>query len=352
MPKTIMHADLDAFFASCEEAANQAYIGRPVVVGADPKGGRGRGVVSTCNYIARKFGIHSAMPISKAFRKCPKAVFIMPNFELYASVSERVMAILSKYSGKFEQVSIDEACLDVTGSPDTRYIAEKIKAEIFERENITCSIGIGSNKMVAKIASEFNKPAGLTLVKNGEEKEFLAGLGVRAIPGIGPKSGEILSRYGISKIGQLSALGPVRLAEIFGKWGIELYNYSIGIGDDEVYAHEGIKSISRNFTFESNTSDYAFISKTVEQMCIDAHNSLLENSCLAKTIGIRIRFGDFSTFTREKSISSHTSTFFIIKKTAHSLIREFESDKRKVRLVGIRLSGLKNAAGQKTFDDY
>jgi len=196
--RVIMHIDLDAFFAACEENRRPELKGKPVVVGADPKKGEGRGVVSTCNYPARKYGIHSGMPITWAYRRCAYAVFLPVDMALYGKTSRRVMHLFKKYAKKFEQTSVDEAFLDVSnlGYEKTEKLSREIKKELRERENLTCSIGIAPNMLLAKIASEFQKPNGLTTVRPYEVKMFLYTLPVRALLGVGPKMEVSLKKIG------------------------------------------------------------------------------------------------------------------------------------------------------------
>ncbi|MDH5267956.1 MAG: DNA polymerase IV, partial [Candidatus Bathyarchaeota archaeon] len=199
---------MDQFFAAVEERKHPEYKGKPVVVGADPKKGKGRGVVSTCNYEARKFGIHSAMPISRAWKRCPEAIYLPVNFKLYIKASSRIMAILRKYADKFEQWGLDEAFLDVSSKArnfgEARKLAEKIKQEIEGSEALACSIGVGPNKLVAKIASDFEKPNGLTVVEENEVENFLAPLPVRKLLWVGKKTEQRLNAIGIRTIGDLA----------------------------------------------------------------------------------------------------------------------------------------------------
>ena len=224
MERIILHIDMDAFFAQVEERENPQFKGKPVVVGADPKGGKGRGVVSTANYEARKYGIHSALPISKAFELCPKAIFLPVNIELYQKVSEKIMEIIKKYSKTWEIVSLDEAYLDLShifydrekcgiGEIWERVekLAKKLKKEILEKEKLTCTVGIGPNKLIAKMAAEKAKPNGLLVIKPKQIKEFLEPLDIDDLPGIGPKTAEKLRVSGVNKIKELKRLSKSRL---------------------------------------------------------------------------------------------------------------------------------------------
>ena len=212
--RIVMHVDMDAFYAAVEERDNPSLKGKPVVIGADPKGGKGRGVVSKSSYEARKFGIRSGMPITIAYRKNPNAIFLPVNMRKYIAVSNAIMEILKVYSSKFEQVSIDEAFLEIDSDfLQARETANKIKQDVYEREKLTCSIGVATNKLVAHIASDYKKPDGMTIVKNGEETLFLSPLPVRKIPGIGPKTEAVLKVKGVETIRQLRSTPLFALQE-------------------------------------------------------------------------------------------------------------------------------------------
>ncbi len=342
MARIIMHVDMDAFFAAAEQREHPEWKGKPVVVGADPKQGKGRGVVATASYEARKFGIKSAMPISKAYKLCPTAIFARPNFQLYISASESVMKILRSHSGKFEQVSIDEAFMDLAGKAkgmdEAAKLAAEIKKEILEKEKLGCSIGIASNKLVAKTASDFRKPDGLTIVEPGNEKEFLEPLPVRKLTGVGPKTEAMLGGIGITSIGELAAVPAGLLEKELGKFGVYLHEAANGIDESEVEENYEIKSVSRNLTFEEDTRDKALVLAAIEEMARDACASLKESGLSCRTAGIRIRFEDFETHTKEKTLAEATADSPIVTKTAKQLLQPFFSDKRKIRLVGIRLS--------------
>ena len=221
--RVILHIDLDAFFASIEEANHPELKGRPIIVGADPKQGKGRGVVSTCNYEARKFGLHSAMPISNAWKLCPEAAYLPVNMPLYEEVSKRIINILKPIADRLEQVSIDEAFLDISHKiadlKEAQTLAKEIKSIIMDRESLTCSIGIGPNKLVAKIASDHRKPNGLTIVSKNDVRKFLAPLNVEKLGGIGSKTKERLNSIGIKTIDNLASYDINKLKDIFGAWG-------------------------------------------------------------------------------------------------------------------------------------
>jgi DNA polymerase IV (DinB-like DNA polymerase) len=340
--RIILHVDMDSFFASVEVREKPELAGKPVVVGADPKGGKGRGVVSTCSYEARKYGIKSGMPISRSYKLCPTAVYLPVNFPLYIRASGEVMKILRSYAGKFQQVSIDEAYLDVSSAGSfeaAKELALTIKTEIMEKQKLTCSIGVGPNKIVAKIASDYKKPDGLTVVESSRVAEFLSPLPVRKIPGIGKKTEAELKTMGIETIGQLAEYDIQKLLSRFGKWGIYMHELALGIDESEVREEECCKSISRETTFEVDTDDPGILNHTMEALADDVHRSLLEEGFLFKTLTIKVRYKRFITRTKAHTLVHYTDDLGMIKDTSKALIKEF-IDGKMVRLIGIRLSKL------------
>jgi DNA polymerase IV (DinB-like DNA polymerase) len=342
---------MDHFFAAVEERKHPEYEDKPLVVGADPKEGKGRGVVSTCNYEARKYGIRSGMPISRAWKLCPHAVYLPVNHRLYEEVSSRIMKILRRYADKFERWGIDEAFLDVSTKvkdyKDAERLARRIKREIYERERLTCSIGVGPNKLVAKIASDFRKPDGLTIVKEVDVKAFLAPLPVDKLLWVGKKTARKLNAMGIKTIGDLADYDPSVLTEKFGSWGTQIYLYAQGIDNSEVQERWEIKSMSRDTTFEEDTSDVNLILKTLDSLVEDVHKQLIESKFTCKTVTVKVRFEDFETHTHGKTLPFLTDRLEDIRKTARELLRETLSPDKKLRLVGIRLSNLVSSKKQK-----
>jgi DNA polymerase IV (DinB-like DNA polymerase) len=353
--RIILHVDMDSFFASVEMREHPELKGKPVVVGADPQQGQGRGVVSTCSYEARKYGIHSAMPISKAYQLCPHAVFLPVNFPLYHAVSARVMSILRKYAEAFQQVSIDEAYLDVSGLGSyeaAETYAHIIKDEIRAREGITCSIGIGPGKIVAKIASDFQKPDGLTVVRPGEVADFLSPMPVGTIPGIGRKTASVLESMGIITIGQLAAYNVQELIARFGRWGIAMQELARGIDRREVRERGMRKSIGREVTFSKDTSDPDIILSRLDALAEDVHATLTHQGLRFRNLTIKVRYAGFATYTKSFTTDHFTSDLKIIQRIARMLIREFLGD-QKIRLIGIRLARFdQNASRQATIDDF
>ncbi len=332
------------FFAAVEEKLNPSIKNKPVIVGADPKQGRGRGVVSTCNYLARKYGLKSGMPISKAYKLCPEGIYLPVNIQLYRKVSERIMSILRRYAVKFQQVSIDEAFLDVTRKVKSFDEAEKlaleIKKEILEKEGLTCSIGVAPNKLVAKIASNFSKPDGLLVIKPGKVKDFLSPLKVELLWGIGEKTAEKLKKLGIETIGDLAQAETRLLIEKLGNYGGELQKLARGLDESEVEERGITKSVSKEKTFERDTKNKFEILSTLMKLCSEVLKKVKKKKLLFRTVTVKVRFEDFETHSKSKTLKSYVQELNILKSTANELFRNFSTDKRKVRLVGVKVSNL------------
>jgi DNA polymerase IV (DinB-like DNA polymerase) len=353
--RIILHVDMDSFFASVEMREHPELRGRPVVVGADPKQGQGRGVVSTCSYEARKYGIHSAMPISRAYHLCPQAVFLPVNFPLYRAVSANVMRILRGYAERIQQVSIDEAYLDSTylGSFDAaEACAKAIKEEIRAREGITCSIGIGPGKTVAKIASDYRKPDGLTVVRPDEVAAFLSPMPVARIPGIGKKTASVLEGMGILTIGHLATYDVQELMLRFGKSGIAMQELARGIDRREVREQGLRKSIAREVTFAEDTADPEIILSRLDALAGDVQGTLTEQRLRFRNLTIKVRYEGFITHTKSHTTDHFTSDLESIQRIARMLIGEYLGG-QKIRLIGIRLARFdRTAARQATIDEF
>ena len=343
--RIIMHVDIDAFYASAEQSVNPSLRNKPLIVGADPKEGKGRGVVLTASYEARKYGVHSGQPISQAYRSCPGAIYIRPNWQLYENLSGKVMTTLRAFAGKLEQVSIDEAFLDVTskleGYDSVINLVRAIKNAVRQETGLTCSIGVAPNKSMAKIASDLKKPDGLTMVKPNEVASFLKPLSVSKISGIGPKSQKLLEGLGIRTIGELASHRVEELVKHFGKNGAWMWNTANGIDPSEVVEHYERKSISSERTFEEDVGDYKIVYKTLELLSDEIANVLKNESYLFKTVGIKVRFADFDTATRARTLKDYANSKQALITRCKELFKDFESDGRKIRLVGVRVSALK-----------
>ena len=348
MSRKILHCDLDCFFAAVEERDNPEYLGKPIIIGADPKGGKGRGVVSTCNYKAREFGLHSAMPISKAYKGCPHGIYLHPNFEKYQKASKEVMEIVNSYSDKFQQVSIDEAYLDVSDKcinfKEVRDLAEKLKEEVHKNVGITISVGCAPTKSIAKIASDYNKPNGITIVEQYQIKDFLKNLDITRIPGIGKKSKLYYNKKDIKTIGDIINLTLPKMIQLFGKNGEWVWNVANGLDTREVKEFHGDrKSISKERTFYEDTDDLNLILSKLEEINNRIHKSVIKNKIYYKTVTLKIRLEGFITYTRSKSFTHHVQDKSQVLKVINELLDQFSTVNKKIRLVGIRLSNLEKA---------
>ncbi|HEY2934886.1 MAG TPA: DNA polymerase IV [Acidobacteriota bacterium] len=342
MSRVILHVDMDAFFASVEQRENPEFRGKPLIVGADPKGGRGRGVVAACSYEARKFGVHSALPIGRAFRLCPHAVFVRPHGSLYSHVSRSIMEILGRYTDLVEPVSIDEAFLDVAGSqqlfgkpPD---LAARIKHDIRSEQRLTCSIGIAPNKFLAKVASDLHKPDGLFEVQPGTEKEFLKNLPIGRIWGVGPKTEERLRFLGISTIGEVAERSRDFWRQRLGQSGEHLWELSQGIDSRPVQPDSGFKSMSQEHTFGEDTDNVALMKETLLALCEELARRARQHNALARTVALKLRFEDFTTMTRQKTLPHHADDALQIYQVVESLLEQFFPAPQKIRLLGVGIS--------------
>jgi len=338
----ILHVDMDAFFAAIEQRDNPALRGRPVVVGADPQGGRGRGVVATCSYEARRFGIHSAMPISTAYRLCPTAHYVAPRGLAYARSSRAIFAILRSFTDRVEPLSIDEAFLDVSGcerlfGPPVE-LARRIKARILAEEQLTCSIGLATNKFLAKVASDLFKPDGLLVVEPGREAEFLNPLPVTRLWGVGPKTAARLERLGLRTIGSVAALPLERLERLFGEHGAHLALLARGIDERRVSPGGAPKSQGREHTFERDTDDRALLERTLLELTEEVAVKLRQEGLSGRTAVLKIRFAPFETHTRRRVLPRPSDTTEAIYPTARELFAAALRPGRKVRLIGVSVT--------------
>ncbi len=324
--------------------------GKPLIVGADPKNGKGRGVVTSCSYEARKFGVRSGMPISMAWKLCPQGIYVPPDFELYGETSERVMNIMRDFADIFEQTSIDEAYMDVSKKcktyDDAKLLASKLKEALKEREGLTVSVGISPSKSISKMASDMQKPDGLTAVQPEQVDKFLEPLPVNRISGVGKKTTEFLHEKRIETIGQLREVEAKKLTDWFGKGGVWLWAIANGIEETPVEERGLRKSISVEQTFERDIQNKTMVRDALESLSHEVHDRLLGEGLWYRTVGIKVRFEGFVTFTREKTHTGYVDDLGVIREYVKLLFREFEKDRRKMRLVGVRLSDLKPAEGK------
>ncbi len=357
--RLIVHVDMDAFYAAVEERYNPELRGLPIVVGADPKGGRGRGVVTTANYSARKFGIRSALSISRAWRLAqaahargePEAVFIRSNFQLYRDVSARIMEFFARFSDAYEEASIDEAYLDLSSGDSIETAIERmaaLKSEIRAREGLGCSVGIGPNKLIAKIASGRQKPDGLTIVRTEDVLQFLDPLAIRVIPGIGAKSEDFLHRHNIRTVRDLRAIPEATLIDWFGAVGQRLFEKARGIDDSPVTNDWTRKSVGEQVTFERDTRELALVAQELAIMSERVLAKLSRESFSGfRTVTLTVRFADFATRNRSRSfkagieVNSKDQALELLQAQAMELLLPFFDSRENPRGKALRLIGLR-----------
>lgn len=353
----VVHVDMDAFYAAVEERLNPALRGLPVAVGADPREGKGRGVVTTANYLARRFGIHSALPISRAWRLAeaarkrgePATVFIQPNMSLYREISGRIMKIIECYADAFEEASIDEAYLDVSSRENIAAATEemmRLKAEIREREGLGCSVGIGPNKLIAKVASGHHKPDGLTVILPENVQRFLDPLPIRVIPGVGPKSEYFLHERNLRAVADLRQVPETTLTEWFGKWGQRLFEKARGIDHSAVSSAWTRKSLGEQETFDEDTRNQVIVTQRVELMAerivAKLHGKEFKGF---RTVTLTVRFADFQTSNRSRTLKDSIRIDYDaprrLKEEALSLLLPFFDARENPREKAFRLIGLR-----------
>lgn len=352
-PRLIAHIDMDSFYASAEVRRDPSLRDKPVVIGADPQEGKGRGVVVSCNYAARKFGLRSAMPISEAWRLCPGATYLPPDFEYYESVSNEVMKLIRERVKVFEQVSIDEAFVDLDGVAssfdEARVWVSSLKEELKAKTGLTCSIGLAETKSAAKIATDLHKPDGITLIAPGGVKQTLAPLPVSVIPGVGTKTELALKELGIVKVGDLQSLELDLVKRKLGASGVWLWSVANGTEKEPVREHE-LKSLSTERTFPQDTEDWNEVERMIVEQASELATRIKLAHILFRKVGAKIRFRGFETHTREARLGTYSSDPDVIAREARNLLHEFQTrkDKPPVRLVGLRVSELRPESADQT----
>jgi len=348
----ILHVDMDAFFASVEQLCHPEWRGKPVIVGADPKQGKGRGVVSTASYEARKFGIHSAMPISKAYQLCPNGIFVQPSGNIYSDHSRIVFDTLYEFTPIIEVLGIDEAFLDVTGSwhlfGSIERIGIAIKQRIESKTGLTASVGIASSKSVAKIASDWKKPDGLTIVPPERVQAFLDPLTISKLFGVGNKMCDALMHLGLKSVKDLRGYPLETLEQKFGKMGSHLYRMARGIDNRKVRTYEQVKSVSNETTFEIDQTDPDYLMRVLLKLCEKVSSRLRKKALHGKSVQLKLRFDDFTTFTRRITLNNYTCSTEEIFLRGKQLIQEFLKTERPIRLIGIGVSNLREQKGVQT----
>ncbi len=338
--RRILHIDMDAFFSAIEQKRHPELAGKPVVVGGDGDP-RKRGVVATASYEARKFGIHSAMPLRTAYNLCPDATFLPVDYDEYSRVSGEIKAALKEVTPLVEDVGIDEAFLDISSiDRASDKIAREVKRRVKEAADLTCSVGIGPNKLLAKIASDLEKPDGLTIVTEKDIETRIWPLTARKLWGVGPKTEAYLKKMGVKTIGELATLPLEGLVEEFGQsYGNYLYEASRGIDESELVTHWEPKSISRETTFQRDIDNWQVIAKNLVDLIRDVIADMKEEGYRGRTMTVKVRFNDFKTYTRAKSLDAFTDFEPDIRRAAFDCLNRFEL-KKKVRLIGFRISNL------------
>ncbi len=358
MTRWIMHVDMDAFFASVEQyRINPSLIGKPICVGPDPTEGLSRGVVRTASYEARDHGIYSGMSVSKAHSLCPYAIFVSSSYRHYRKASDEFMKVLLNYADEesVRQTSIDEAYMEISDFCKSRKealsAAESVQASIRRSTRLPCSIGIGPNMSVAKIATGINKPRGITTAPHpaDELRAFLGPLDVQVISGVGSKTAERLHKHGLYKLEQIQNLTIPQLVPIMGNSAKWVHDRACGIDDRPVKtSHHSRSSFSKETTFGEDISpnDIGMVYKTLTRLCDSLSKKLRKRNLAYQTVSIRLRYSDFRTILRSKTMPTPTDSFEIMEKTAISLYEENKSNTQHIRLLGVKLSNLQNMKSQ------
>ncbi len=348
MQRVILHLDLDAFFCAVEVQSQPELQDKPFAVGGTPDG---RGVVASCSYPARKFGVRSAMPMSQALRLCPELIIVPHHFGEYRRASKEVMALLSEITPLIEQISIDEAFMDVTGAKGAgEVLARNLQRRIREELNLPCSFGVASNKLVAKIANNIGKdrarahtdgmPNAITIVPYGGEAEFLAPLPIREMWGIGPKTASRLAQYGATTIGDIAKMSESTLSQLFGKLGKELHQRAKGVDSRPVETEQETKQVSKEITFNHDVNDGALLRKTLRQLCDGVGYRLRNHQFKGTTVKIKLRWTDFTTLSRQVTLERAIDQDDEIYREALALFEREWPPNRPVRLIGVGVASL------------
>ena len=354
--RVICHIDFDYFYAQCEELRNPELKTKPVAVCVFSDRGGDSGAIATANYIARRYGVKSGMPIKFAKRKLediPEATFLPTDFDYYSEVSENVMNLIRKYADVFEYVGRDEAYLDVTKRTEgdftkAAHLAQQLKNSIRSNTKLSSTVGVSANKLVSKIASDFKKPDGLTVVEPDKIESFLDPLPIKVIPGIGKKSEEKFHEMGLQTISDLKKLDVFSLNSLFGrKTGTYIYNAARGVDDEPVSPRAEPIQYSRIITLKQDTKDFESLSKDLEQLCADVHEAIVRDNLVFKSVGIQFVQEDLSNRTKSRMLRNPTSSLDELKKTALQLLKEsLEDQKLLIRRLGVKVSDFSEVAGQ------
>ena len=350
--RIIIHVDMDAFYAAVEQRDQPQLRGRPVIVGGTPEG---RGVVSAASYEARKFGVHSAMPAARAVRLCPHGVFLPVDMRKYRAVSRELMAILARHSDRIEQISVDEAFLDLTGRAadyrEAERIAREIKRQVRSELKLTASVGVGPNKFLAKLGSDHRKPDGLVVIRPEESVGFLAPLPVGKLWGIGPKTAARLEAQGMKTIGRVAAAAPEHLRSLLGAWAEVVRELARGIDERPVEPAREAKSASADETFARDLRDRGAMRNALAELSRRVARRLRGEGARARTVTLRVRFGDFTTITRQTTLPEATDGAEALHRAVVELLARVDLEGRGVRLLGVRASGLEHGEQQLSLFD-
>ena len=339
--RRILHCDMDCFYAAVHVRDDPSLRGKPVIIGGSPTG---RGVVAAANYEVRRFGVHSAMPAARAVKLCPHAVFIKPEFSRYRDESQKIMEIFRSFTPILQPASLDEAYLDVSehlepwGSATA--VAREIRRRVREERRLAVSVGVGPNRLIAKIASDYHKPDGLTVVKPHQVQGFLDPLSVRKLHGVGPATEKALSELGVETIADLRQLSLDKLEKRFGRHGVGLYNYSRGIDERPVRTHHERKSLGHERTYAENIRELARMDAEIEKLSGLVAEGLQKREIAGRTITVKARYPDFTTLTRARTLPRATASARRIAELAKELLRQTAAAERHVRLLGVTASGL------------
>ncbi len=342
--RKIIHVDMDAFYASVEIRENPALVGKPVIIARHPKESGGRGVVATASYEARKFGVHSAMSSRKALELCPEGVFVPANFELYREVSREIREIFHRYTDIIQPLSLDEAYLDVTENKknieSSTLIARSIQQDILKELQLTSSAGVSYNKFLAKMASDYKKPAGLTYISPARAHDFLMELSIAEYPGVGEKTLEKMHEYGILTGKDLYQKTELELVEQFGKLGHSLFRRVRGIDNGPVEAEREPKSIGKERTFQDNITSDEEALKFLRYISTEVYKAAKEKEMHGKTAVLKVRYSDFTTYTRRKTMLNYIQSEEELFSIANSLWQEIEGVEEGIRLLGVTMTNL------------
>jgi DNA polymerase-4 len=339
--RRILHCDMDCFYAAVHVRDDPSLAGRPVIIGGDPDG---RGVVAAASYEVRRFGVHSAMPAARARRLCPEAVFLRPEFPRYRRESEEIFAIYREITPLVQAVSIDEAYLDVSehlgpwGSATA--VAREIRRRVREERRLTVSVGVGPSKLLAKIASDFDKPDGLTVVPPSRVEAFLAPLPVRRLHGVGPATERALAELGVATVGDLRRLSAEQLAARFGRHGRDLFAYARGIDERPVTTHRERTSLGSETTYRRDLTALAQMDEELGRLAAEVAGGLVTRGLAAATVTVKVRYPDFTTVTRSRTLPFATADPAAVAGIARDLLRQTAAGERRVRLLGVTASKL------------